>query len=280
MAKRAFTLIELLVVIAIIAILAAILFPVFAQAKEAARQSACLSNEKQIGMATMMYAGDFDDLYPAWAAHINPINGGSSIYMPPELQLMPYAKNNQIFTCPSDAKRRRDPNQVPWWDGSYRAKKIVRSYSYVGQIVDVEHPYSDDPNTGLFSWTNYSQWLTSGHSTTELSAPAETIAWIEQYADGVDDQYVGGVWGSGFIDCDTGKLAGRHVPAQGPSDQPPPGCAGSAPYYNGAKPTPGHRNQGNYVFADGHAGIRSWGAVRKNDFYVFKLQKPSTTFNP
>ena len=59
--RRAFTLIELLVVIAIIAILAAILFPVFAQAKEAAKKTGCLSNQKNIGMAHMLYIGDYDD---------------------------------------------------------------------------------------------------------------------------------------------------------------------------------------------------------------------------
>src|SRR5579862_1935932 len=62
--RRAFTLIELLVVIAIIAILAAILFPVFAQAKQAAKKTASISNQKQIGLALIMYAGDADDLYP------------------------------------------------------------------------------------------------------------------------------------------------------------------------------------------------------------------------
>ena len=62
--RRGFTLIELLVVIAIIAILAAILFPVFAQAREAARKATCLSNLKQIGEAVMMYTQDFDEIYP------------------------------------------------------------------------------------------------------------------------------------------------------------------------------------------------------------------------
>src|SRR5438094_9941222 len=63
-AKRGFTLIELLVVIAIIAILAAILFPVFAQAREAARKTTCLSNEKQIGMGVLMYIQDYDEQFP------------------------------------------------------------------------------------------------------------------------------------------------------------------------------------------------------------------------
>ena len=70
--RRAFTLIELLVVIAIIAILAAILFPVFAQAKEAAKKTQCVSNQKQLGLAFLQYANDFDDLFP------NP-GGGTSI---------------------------------------------------------------------------------------------------------------------------------------------------------------------------------------------------------
>ena len=75
--RAAFTLIELLVVIAIIAILAAILFPVFAQAREKARQSSCLSNEKQIGLAIMQYVQDFDETFPMAQRAVNPVPFGT-----------------------------------------------------------------------------------------------------------------------------------------------------------------------------------------------------------
>jgi prepilin-type N-terminal cleavage/methylation domain-containing protein/prepilin-type processing-associated H-X9-DG protein len=98
--KRGFTLIELLVVIAIIAILAAILFPVFSRAREQARKAACLSNAKQIGLALMMYAQDWDEVLPIWYAPCwgqHPVYGG--LYWTE--QLMPYLKNVDIYRCPS-----------------------------------------------------------------------------------------------------------------------------------------------------------------------------------
>jgi len=102
--KRAFTLIELLVVIAIIAILAAILFPVFAQAKEAAKKTSCLSNSKQVILSELQYQADYDD-------YMVPVNGcdwGSAIYGTtacttyPYL-LQPYSKNWQIHRSPGDS---------------------------------------------------------------------------------------------------------------------------------------------------------------------------------
>src|SRR5215510_5765137 len=80
--RFAFTLIELLVVIAIIGILAALLFPVFSRARERARQTACLSNIKQIGAALLLYAHDYDEVMPAAAVAIPPINGGTVRYQP------------------------------------------------------------------------------------------------------------------------------------------------------------------------------------------------------
>ncbi|MHB8994047.1 MAG: prepilin-type N-terminal cleavage/methylation domain-containing protein [Armatimonadota bacterium] len=106
--RRGFTLIELLVVIAIIAILAAILFPVFAKAREKARQSSCLSNVKQLGLAALMYAQDYDELlFPRcsglWTDAVNRI-----VWLPrvgyPSL-LGPYIKSNQLGICPSSPGR-------------------------------------------------------------------------------------------------------------------------------------------------------------------------------
>ena len=94
---QAFTLIELLVVIAIISILAAILFPVFARARENARRTSCLSNLKQMGIATMMYTQDYDEHYP-----LTFIYWGSVLAWWPDL-LQPYLKNRQVFICPSDS---------------------------------------------------------------------------------------------------------------------------------------------------------------------------------
>lgn len=90
-ARRGFTLIELLVVIAIIAILAAILFPVFAQAREAARKTSCLSNVRQLGTAFMLYFQDYDEQFPM-------VKGNS----PWPNTLQAYLKNEQMLRCPSD----------------------------------------------------------------------------------------------------------------------------------------------------------------------------------
>jgi len=102
--RKGFTLIELLVVIAIIAILAAILFPVFARAREKARQTQCLSNVKQLNLGIMMYQQDYDERFPPlivyWATGLNTT-----------FQIVqPYVKNEQLGRCPSERAGFRCPN--------------------------------------------------------------------------------------------------------------------------------------------------------------------------
>ena len=99
MSRRGFTLIELLVVIAIIAILAAILFPVFAKAREKARQSSCLSNVKQLGLALLQYVQDYDETLPVGQEVSWSPTAGQSGFFGNGIQ--PYIKNWQIFICPS-----------------------------------------------------------------------------------------------------------------------------------------------------------------------------------
>jgi prepilin-type N-terminal cleavage/methylation domain-containing protein/prepilin-type processing-associated H-X9-DG protein len=101
---KAFTLIELLVVIAIIAILAAILFPVFARARENARRASCMSNLKQMGLGVMMYAQDYDERYPQQLNWITLIE--------------PYTKSDQLFVCPSST------NTSPL-NGNYGANRSI-----------------------------------------------------------------------------------------------------------------------------------------------------------
>jgi prepilin-type N-terminal cleavage/methylation domain-containing protein len=107
--RPAFTLIELLVVIAIIAILAAILFPVFAKAREKARQTSCLSNEKQIGLALIQYTQDYDEKFPCGyvtgTPQPNPSTGGfgaNGAGMGWAGEVSPYVKSTGVFKCPDD----------------------------------------------------------------------------------------------------------------------------------------------------------------------------------
>ncbi|HEY3333359.1 MAG TPA: DUF1559 domain-containing protein [Capsulimonadaceae bacterium] len=117
--RKGFTLIELLVVIAIIAILAAILFPVFAKAREKARQTSCLSNLKQIGLGFTQYIQDYDEIFPG-----SQIKSGVNI-VGWRTELYPYVKSLQVFMCPSNPNNLKTCN----YDSTPASLAFTRSYA-------------------------------------------------------------------------------------------------------------------------------------------------------
>jgi prepilin-type N-terminal cleavage/methylation domain-containing protein/prepilin-type processing-associated H-X9-DG protein len=133
MLKKAFTLIELLVVIAIIAILAAILFPVFAQAREKARAITCISNLKQMGLGMIMYNQDYDERMVLWQQGSGNVSWDSQGYaLSYDRLLQPYIKNNFVSGCPSDLSV-----GTPLSAGSPYppvTARAVRSYAIPGNI--------------------------------------------------------------------------------------------------------------------------------------------------
>ena len=139
MTRKGFTLIELLVVIAIIAILAAILFPVFARAREKARQASCLSNVKQQILGVLMYVQDYDGRLPfrylntGVGGTVPYPGGGSSSGIIWPLPIYPYVKNIQLFACPSWEYR---------WSGNYTGKQAYGINNHVDGMMlnEVERP--------------------------------------------------------------------------------------------------------------------------------------------
>lgn len=157
--RRAFTLIELLVVFAIIAILAAILFPVFAQAKEAAKKTTCLSNTKQIAVAYLLYVGDTDDRYPPHVTERTAPTGtpDTEEARAPysyRMKLNPYTKSQQVFKCPSG-----NPWPVPgpgkWFTTDYgnnhNESKLTGASQQAWYIANPDFGFNEDTTQSSFA---------------------------------------------------------------------------------------------------------------------------------
>src|SRR5579862_3494570 len=128
--QHAFSLIELLVVIAIIAILAAILFPVFAQAREKARQATCSSNQRNISTAILMYAQDYDEGLPLAAYGTSDGNYFAWIDL-----LDPYLKNKQVWLCPSSMVHPADASGRPTTHFGYNALYLTNISLYFSNVA-------------------------------------------------------------------------------------------------------------------------------------------------
>ena len=200
--KRGFTLIELLVVIAIIAILAAILFPVFARAREKARQSSCLSNVKQIGMGVLMYIQDSDERFPPNAWYYTHTPGAvysastnytstpyplTSNYMTWAEMVAPYVKNDQIFLCPDYAPTQNMMDNYAFpcaYNYNGASPQIAGDYTTGGlgyaNMGDVKTPAT---TVMMYDgWTFWTGWIPSDHAALISGQPgSNAVNWNYQY---------------------------------------------------------------------------------------------------
>jgi len=248
--KRGFTLIELLVVIAIIAILAAILFPVFQKVRENARKASCQSNEKQLGLALIQYSQDFDEfLVPAWNG-----NGGfnASDSTPGNIKfkwmdmIYPYVKSTGVFHCPDDSgglisgqngtnnnfpasgtyvpyQMLGAAGQPPTPSQGYYGSYSINSYNFGGTYPDIGP--GNDNGTG------------QAYTLATLQAPANTV-WVMDGA------------GSYNMDCNNANMAADTV-----GSYPGINCAGQTPSLNDNSPIlfrHGGPDLCNVLYCDGH----------------------------
>jgi len=235
---QAFTLIELLVVIAIIAILAAILFPVFAQAREKARAISCASNEKQIGLAILQYVQDFDEMFPKSQGNQGKAAPNHDIWSDTWVDVIqPYVKSYDVFRCPDD------PNTtIPAadsWEGVGVSYDANSDNDFPGHWV-AYGPFGYGSVPGDF-------WNYNSETLGQIVMPADCIMVAERHN---GDALKAGVenateYNSSFTETSWASIDEALIPD---GTRPP------APYPfgpNGAV-SASHQGRANFLFSDGH----------------------------
>ncbi len=210
-----FTLIELLVVIAIIAILAAILFPVFASAREKGRQTACASNEKQLGIAFVQYIQDYDEVYPMY--NVSGVNKGEGWAG----MTYPYVKATGVYNCPDDLTKPTAGTYVVSY--AYNEDLAIGGVTYGNLGISGNSAKLASPTMTVLLY----EWQSNPYDF--VNTPAETYS---MGTNGIND--TDGTIGGGFA---TGIMCGN-IANRG----------NNVTWYK----APRHTNQANYLMADGH----------------------------
>lgn len=240
--RSAFTLIELLVVIAIIAILAAILFPVFAQAREKARQASCMSNGKQMGLAVLQYVQDYDESTPMACGYTG--EGYSNWWDASWVTMVqPYVKNIGVFRCPSDGAEQTS-NADNW-------VRDAISYSANSYIV------WEDGIRARGAFTPGGDWNVPPINQADIIRPADTIMIAERHNEDMQTRsattarsregngfrgtppFTGVDWMNGWFGY--GEIPDGSRPANGAYPNGPEGTV-----------TFKHSGMANFIFCDGH----------------------------
>lgn len=229
-----FTLIELLVVIAIIAILAAILFPAFARARENARRTSCLSNLKQTGLGTMMYVQDYDETFPLYATTVAWLDYP---FTPFQGLIHPYTKNYQIFSCPSSSSTGSILNghygiNINLFSATGMKLSSVSSTATTYMSMDAGNFYYY-PNYAMTASADWSYIPGIGDAGGDCSALDSAAASIRSFVkqDCQSGRHFGGV-NIAFADGHAKWLKANTVVAQARKCAEPYGCAASNSAWN------------------------------------------------